>query len=130
MRFLPYYCFFSIILFCTELYIALYVDDAFIRPYVGDVLVVILIYAIVRTFFKYSILTTAIGVLIFSFFVEVLQYFKIVEVLGLQSSSVARTIIGTTFVWEDLIAYSVGTMLLLCFEKASGRYKHEWRSVK
>lgn len=30
--------------------------------------------------------------------VEILQYFKIVEVLGLGSSAIARTVIGTTFV--------------------------------
>jgi len=130
MRFNAYYCFWSIFLFLIELYIALYVDDNFIRPYLGDVLVVILIYALVRAFVKISILTTAIGVLIFSIGVEILQYFKIVEVLGLGTSSLARTVIGTTFAWEDLVAYSVGIVILLCFEKSIGRYKKEWFSVK
>lgn len=130
MTFKAYYCFWSILLFLIELYIALYVDDNFVRPYLGDVLVVILIYAMVRTFFKIPIVTTAIGVLIFSFCVEILQYFEIVEILGLGSSSLARTVIGTTFVWEDLVAYSVGIVILLCFEKSVGRYKKEWFSVK
>ncbi|NEP18724.1 MAG: DUF2809 domain-containing protein [Leptolyngbya sp. SIO4C1] len=112
-----------------ELYIAIYVDDNFVRPYLGDVLVVILIYAVIRAFFKVSILTTAIGVLAFSFVVEVLQYFKIVEILGLESSTIARTVIGTTFVWKDLIAYTVGFIILLCFEKAIGIYKKEWYAV-
>lgn len=120
MEFKLYYLFWSIIIFLVELYIAIYVKDDFIRPYVGDVLVVILIYAFIRTFFKFSILKTAIGVLILSFTIEILQYFKLVEILGLGSSSVARTIIGTTFVWQDLVAYSVGFIILLCLESFFG----------
>lgn len=130
MRFNTYYCAWSIILFLIELYIALHIDDNFIRPYIGDLLVVILIYAIVRAFFKVSIMTAAIGVLIFSFAVEVLQSFKIVEILGLGASQLARTIIGTTSSWEDLVAYSIGIIILLCFEKSIGPYKREWYSIQ
>lgn len=130
MRFNTYYWTWSIILFLIELYIALHIDDNFIRPYIGDLLVVILIYTIVRALFKVSILTTAIGVLIFSFAVEVLQYFRIVERLGLGSSSLARTVIGTTFSWEDLVAYSLGILILLCFERSIGPYTREWYFVK
>lgn len=130
MRFKPYYFAWSIFLFLVELCIALFVNDAFIRPYVGDVLVVILIYAMVRAFFKVAILPTAIGVLLFAFVVETLQYFKIVEILGLASSAIARTIIGTTFVWEDLVAYMVGVLILLSLEKAVGRYQREWYSMQ
>lgn len=130
MRFNTYYCAWSIILFLIELYIALHIDDNFIRPYIGDLLVVILIYTIVRAFFKFSIMTTAIGVLLFSFAVEVLQYFKIVKILGLGASQLARTIIGTTFSWEDLVAYSIGIIILLCFEKSIGPYKREWYSIQ
>jgi Protein of unknown function (DUF2809) len=123
MRFKYYYFVWSIILFLTELYIALYVQDGFIRPYIGDTLVVILIYSIVRTFFSISILTASTGVLIFSFCVEFLQYFKIVEILGLQSSSIARTVIGTSFAWADLFAYNLGFMMILCFEQLLKIYK-------
>ncbi|MGF1603334.1 MAG: DUF2809 domain-containing protein [Thermosynechococcaceae cyanobacterium] len=130
MRFNAYYLFWSILLFLIELIIALYVRDGFIRPYLGDVLVVILVYAIVRAFFKFSILTTAAGVLVFAFGVEILQYFKIVEILGLETSAVARTVIGTTFVWEDLLAYSIGIGILLGLERFIGKHQQEWRIVK
>lgn len=129
MRFEPYYFAWSVVLFLVELCIAVFVDDAFIRPYVGDVLVVILIYAVVRAFFRVAILPAAIAVLIFAFGVEILQYFKIVEVLGLESSAIARTVIGTTFVWEDLVAYTVGIAILLGLERAIGRHKREWYVV-
>ncbi|MEO0378535.1 MAG: DUF2809 domain-containing protein, partial [Cyanobacteria bacterium P01_A01_bin.17] len=82
-----------------------------------------------RAFFKVSIVKAAIGVLIFAFAVEILQYFKIVEVLGLASSAIARTVIGTTFVLEDLLAYIVGVAILLGLEKAFGPRPREWYAL-
>jgi hypothetical protein len=122
MRFQLYYFVWSVLLFLIELGIALFVDDALIRPYVGDILVVILLYAVVRTFFAVSILRAALGVLLFSFGVEFLQYFQIVELLGLESSAIARIVIGTTFAWKDLLAYTVGVGILLGLERAIGRH--------
>lgn len=127
MRFNAYYFYWTVLLFITELYIGFFVKDDFVRPYMGDFLVVILIYTFVRTFFKYSIKTTAIGVLLFSFLVEILQYFKIVEVLGLGSSQLARTIIGTVFVWEDFIAYTLGIVMALGCEQFIGPRMEKWR---
>lgn len=129
MRFNPYYFYWTILLFIIELYIGLFVNDDFVRPYVGDFLVVILIYAFVRAFFKYPINKTAIGVLLFSFLVEILQHFKIVDVLGLGSSSLARTIIGTVFGWEDFIAYTLGIIVTLGCEQLVGPHLEKWRSI-
>lgn len=130
MRFSFYYFVWSIVLFLVEVCIALFVDDGFVRPYVGDVLVVILIYAIARAFFKVPILAATMGALVFSFIVEILQYFNIVEILGLEQFAIARTVIGTTFVWEDLVAYAVGCAILLCLEKSFGPHPREWYAVK
>lgn len=127
MRFNAYYFYWSAILLITEIYIGVFVKDDFVRPYMGDFLVVILIYTFVRAFFKYSIINTAIGVLLFSFLVEILQYFKIVEILGLGSSQLARTIIGTTFGWEDFIAYSLGIVTVLGAEQFIGPSLEKWR---
>lgn len=123
MRFKFYYFVWSIFLFLTEIYIALYVQDDFIRPYIGDTLVVILLYSILKTFFSVPILTASTGVLLFSFGIEILQYFKIVEVLGLQSSKIARTVIGTSFAWADLFAYSFGFIIILYCEQFFKPYK-------
>ena len=111
------YFFFAILLFMVEVLIALYVKDRFVRPYVGDVLVVILIYCFVRSFIKLPIFTMAVAVLIFAFSVECLQYYGIVYKLGLQGSAIARTVIGTSFEWIDLIAYTIGTVIVLITEK-------------
>ena len=105
------------ILFLVEVYIAMFVHDRIIRPYIGDLLVVILLYCFVRSFIKITTLTAAIGVLIFSYFVEFLQYLNIVSVLGLSKIKLARIIIGTSFSWEDIAAYTIGISIILLIEK-------------
>lgn len=117
LKFNKYYFLLTILLFLTEVLIALYVHDRFVRPYVGDVLVVILIYTFIKSFVKLPVLPVALFVLAFSFTIEVLQYFKVVELLGLGHSAIARTVIGTSFAWIDLVAYTAGFVIVLLVEK-------------
>ena len=106
----------AFLLFIVEVLIALYVHDQFIRPYFGDFLVVILIYCFVKSFLDTPFFKTAIAVLVFSFTLEVLQYFDIVTKLGLGHSKFARTVIGTSFEWIDLIAYTLGIAFVIYVE--------------
>ncbi|NUY81287.1 DUF2809 domain-containing protein [Flavobacterium sp. MAH-1] len=117
MTFRLRYLVLTIVLFVTEVLIALYVHDDFVRPYVGDLLVVILIYAFGRTFFKISVNLAAVGTLAFAFFVEFLQFFQIVDKLDLRGNKVARVVIGTSFAWEDLAMYVAGMVIVLLVEK-------------
>lgn len=64
---------------------------------------------------------TALSVLLFSYSIEILQYFHIVNILGLQDIHIARVIIGTSFAWMDLIAYTLGIGIVLYLEKARAR---------
>lgn len=107
----------TILLFFIELCIALFVNDNFIRPYFGDVLVVILIYCFAKTFLNISVKKVAISVLVFAFCIETLQYFLIVEKLHLEDNKIATTVIGTSFAWEDILAYIVGIVLVIIFER-------------
>jgi len=104
-------------LFLTEVLIAMYVRDDFIRPYFGDFLVVILMYCFIRTFAKLDMRLTVIAVLMFSYLIESLQYLNFVEWIGLGNSELARTLIGTSFAWMDLVAYTTGSMAILWFER-------------
>ncbi len=117
LRFHRGYFWATVILFITEVLIALFVRDNFIRPYIGDVLVVILIYCAIRSFFDTPPVATAIGVLVFSFVIEILQYFRIIEILGWQANKLARVVIGTSFAWEDLVAYVAGIVIIILVEK-------------
>ncbi len=119
LKFSPFYAISTLLLFITEVIIALFVHDQFIRPYIGDFLVVILIYCFVKSFLNTPIVPTALGVLLFAYTVELLQYFRIVEVLGLQDSRAARIIIGSSFEWQDMLAYTLGIMAVVLLEKGN-----------
>lgn len=117
IRFSPFYFIATLLLFIIEVLIALYVDDAIIRPYGGDVLVVMLIYCFVKAVLRISVLKAAIIVLLFSYLVEALQYFNLVALLGLEQYKLARIVIGTSFAWMDMLAYTIGFVLILLLER-------------
>ena len=108
---------FAILIFSIEVLIAFFVNDDFVRPYLGDVLVVILLYCFFKSFFKLSVLIVALFVLTFSFTIEFLQYLNIVEKLSLEKSKIARTVIGTSFSWIDLLTYIAGIAIVIVVEK-------------
>jgi len=107
----------TVLLFVTEVLIALYMHDAFIRPYGGDVLVGILIYCFVKSFLNTAVMPTALTVLVFCYMIEVLQYFHYVELLGLQNSKLARIVLGTGFSWIDMLCYTAGMLIVLLVER-------------
>lgn len=101
------------LVFTLEVLIALFVHDSFIRPFVGDVLVMVLMFCFVSIFVSGSVWLISGALLIFAFSIEFAQGLKLVERLGLQDHTLARIIIGTTFDLKDLLAYTVGTALIL-----------------
>ncbi len=117
LRFSWLYFTLTMLIFTTEVLIAVFLHDAFIRPYVGDFLVVILIYCFVRSFLQAPVVPVALSVLAFSYVVETLQYFKVVELLGLKHSRIANIVIGNYFAWSDIIAYTLGIGCTLLMEK-------------
>lgn len=106
----------TFILFIIEVLIALFVRDRFIRPYVGDVLVVMLIYCFVRTWWQAPVWPLALAVLAFAFLIEIMQYYNLVGWLGLQDSPLAVVVLGNSFAWEDLVAYTAGIALVIAVE--------------
>jgi hypothetical protein len=46
-----------------------------------------------------------------------MQYFNAIEKLGLQHSEIAKTILGNSFAWIDLLAYIMGILTVIRFEK-------------
>ena len=121
IKFNWYYFVLTILLLGLEILIALFVHDGIIRPYISDLLVVILIYCFVKSFVNTPVFMTAVSVLLFSYTVEILQYLKIINILGLQHSGIARIVIGTSFEWIDLLAYTAGVVIILLVEKQLGK---------
>ena len=116
LTFKRFYFVLALLLFGIEVLIAKFAHDQIIRPYFGDLLVVVLLYCFIKSFVDTPYLKTALSVLIFAFALETLQYFHIVNLLGLEHSSLARTVIGTSFEWIDLIAYALGISLVIFTE--------------
>jgi len=121
IRFQRKYFIWAIILFITEVLIAAFVHDKIVRPYFGDFLVVILIYCFIKSFLDIPVFPLAVSVLLFAYLIELLQYYGIAQRLGLEKSGIARIVIGSSFGWMDLVAYTAGIFFLLFLEKRSNR---------
>ena len=100
-----------LIIFAVEVCIALFVNDSIIRPYGGDVLVVMLIYYFAKSFVETKTIWLVIAALLFAYLVEIGQYFRLVEVLVMENNKVIRTIIGSSFSWGDIFAYTLGAAI-------------------
>src|SRR6185295_5230390 len=116
-RFQKKYFFAAFLLFLVEVFIAVFIHDKFIRPYGGDFLVVVMIYCFLKSFWNEPVWVAAVSVLLFSYLVEVSQYFKLIIHLGLQNSKLATVILGRSFQWFDMLAYTLGIVLVFCLEK-------------
>ena len=111
----PYFILF-VLLFATEVVIAMYLKDGFIRHTFGDYLVVILMYCFIKSFIKHYWKVIAIGVLIFAYIIECLQAFNLLKLLNLQGNKLANIILGSTFSITDLVAYTFGFITIIFVE--------------
>lgn len=104
-------------IFVIEVIIALFIDDSIIRPYLGDVLVVIMIYYFVKSFISTKTIYLVTGVVLFAYLVEAGQYFNLVGILGMQDNKLVRTVIGSSFSWIDILAYTIGGIICYLIDK-------------
>jgi hypothetical protein len=114
----------TLFLLIIEFIIGADIHDAVIRPYGGDFLVVILIYCLIKSFVNAGAFKTACRVLLFSYIIEVSQYFHLVKLLGLQHSKIANILLGTSFSFTDLLAYTLGIVLVIIVENVKHSMKN------
>jgi hypothetical protein len=93
-----------------EITIALFINDQFIRPIFGDYLASILVFYILATFLKTDLNKIAILSLFISYTIEFLQYINILELLHLDKIKILNILIGNSFSWTDMLAYTLGIM--------------------
>ena len=116
MRTKRFYLWASLILFITEVFIAIMVpSESFIRHSLGDFLVVILMYCFVKVFLSIKTIPLILGILEFSFIIEFSQYFHVIDQLGI-TNNLIRIIVGTSFSISDLLMYGLGCLCLYLFE--------------
>ena len=104
-------------LFLIELAIAFIIKTGFIRYTFGDYLVVILLYAIIRGCSSLSVRASAIIVLFIAYGIELLQLTTFLTYFNLQDSFTASLIFGNTFHVTDLLAYTLGIITVVIFER-------------
>lgn len=107
----------AIVLFAIEVLIALFVRDDFVRPYVGDVLAVALVYAGLRAVTPLGVNAALAVTLAIAFAIEVAQALGLLAALGLADHAVARVVLGGTFDWADLAAYTAGAAIIALIER-------------
>ncbi|TDE18353.1 ribosomal maturation YjgA family protein [Dyadobacter psychrotolerans] len=116
LQFNKFYFLLALFLFLVEVLIAMFVNDQIVRPYGGDFLVVIMLYYLVRSFVLLPVNLTAFLVLAFAYSLETFQNFNYVEVLGLEKFRIARIVLGTSFEWGDMVAYTLGILFVVIVE--------------
>ena len=103
-------------LLLTEVIIALYAHDQIIRPYGGDLLATVFLYCLVRSMVMARPARILMAVLLISYLIEGLQYLDLLSWLGWQHWQLARIVLGSHFAWGDMLAYSLGALLVLAAE--------------
>ena len=107
----------TLILFTVEVLIAVYLHDLVIRPFGGDFLVVILLYCFFKTFLNTSVRRTALVTLLIAYGIEALQYFGFIYWIRWDNCELARVVLGTTFQWGDILAYTLGISFVMMIEQ-------------
>ena len=130
MRFSVKYFLAALALFVTEFLIARFIDGGFIRNVLGDYLVAFLIYYFLLSFYKWQKIKLAVFVLLVAYLIEILQYVQILKILGIPKSTFTDMILGSSFDWLDMLAYTLAFLSLvliqIIFQKkdASGNTIH------
>ncbi|MEC4004810.1 DUF2809 domain-containing protein [Flavobacterium sp. SUN052] len=96
-----------------EITIAVFVNDQFIRPIFGDYLASILVFYLLATFLKNDLNKIAIISLLISYTIEFSQYFHILELFHLDKIKILKIILGNSFSWTDMLAYTLGIITVV-----------------
>jgi hypothetical protein len=104
-------------LLLVEILIARFAHDRFVRPYAGDFLITIFLYCLVQSVARRPVKLVLASVLLLSYLIEVSQYFHLAARLGLAHSRAARLVLGSAFSWTDMLAYTLGALLVLGIEQ-------------
>lgn len=104
------------VLLIGEILIAIFLKSGFIRHTFGDYLVVILLYCFFKSFIEINSLVLGISILILAFIIELLQLINILEIFGLQDNSLIKLLLGSTFHFSDLLAYTLGIISILIID--------------
>ncbi|WP_298534970.1 DUF2809 domain-containing protein [uncultured Algibacter sp.] len=116
MRFSSTYFIIALLFFIIEALVAIFLKTGFIRHTFGDFLCVILLYCFFKSFIKGHHFTIAKSVLAIAFTIEFLQLTNYLEFFNLQNNHLAKLVLGSTFEFSDLVAYTLGIITTIALE--------------
>lgn len=102
-------------LVAVEVFIAAFVHDGFVRPYLGDTIATILVYVVLMVFPAVTSNWAIMGALVVSFLVEWMQFIHMLEYVGMENNKMAVLFFGSAASWEDVVAYSIGGVMVYLF---------------
>ncbi|OGX91263.1 hypothetical protein BEN49_20525 [Hymenobacter coccineus] len=105
------------LLFGVEAAIAAFAHDALLRPYGGDLLATVMLYCLLRSFWAAPAAHTIWAALLISYGIEAAQAAHLLAHLGLAHSAAARLVLGSQFEWGDVLAYTLGALLVAGVER-------------
>jgi hypothetical protein len=112
-----------LLLFLTEAAIAVFVHDAVIRPFFGDFLAVIAVYCFLKSFLNIHDIILVWSSLGFAYFLELLQCCNFLKFSGLEKYKIMAVVLGSSFDWRDILAYTLGILSVLLFQQKKTWFK-------
>lgn len=94
------------------LIVKLFNDRQLIRGFVGDVIVISLLYYLINMFYDFNAIKLATITLFVAFTTEFVQYLRLTTFFGLEHNTIANLILGSVFDPFDLVAYTIGAVLV------------------
>jgi len=94
----------------------LFANNQFIRGFVGDIIIILLLYFFIKNFYDFYPAKLTIFILLLAFTTEFLQYLNLISISGLKGNIFAELIIGSVFDPLDLIAYTIGAIMVYVFD--------------
>ena len=93
-------------------------DNSLVRGFVGDSIFTVMLYFMLRAVFI-NIRTINIGmfIILITYGVEILQYYDITDKVGILNNNIGRIVFGATFDPKDLIAYTIGLVIAVLYDK-------------
>ena len=89
---------------------------------VGDMLWTMMVFCCWRILMiRSSLERVAVATLVFSFLVEFQQLIRWDWLVGLRSTTLGHLVLGQGFLWLDLVAYVLGTLLIYLLAKMAER---------
>ncbi|NBA85881.1 DUF2809 domain-containing protein [Emticicia sp. CRIBPO] len=112
-----------LLLFLTEAAIAVFIHDAVIRPFFGDFLAVIAVYFFLKSFLDIRDIVLIWSSLGFAYFLELLQYCNFLKFSGLEKYKILVVVLGSSFDWRDMLAYTLGILSVFLFQQRKTWFK-------